>query len=380
MADGADARAAQMASLKDFGNVTLTTEAARRVWTPWWLDALHDQASDVRYAIRALAKKPGFSLTVVGVLTLGIGLNAAVFTMLKSMALTPLAGVAGSARLASIFRETTSGRQLDVSYPDYQYLRDHDRAFTGLMGSSIATVGLGKGRGSRSLWAELVTGNYFQVLGVRAGRGRTLLPSDESAPGRNPVVVLSDGLWRRDFAADPDIVGKTIEINSYPLTIVGVADPSFHGTTVVYDVELYIPVTMAPALGFNFGSRQTTAAGILADRGAAFTYPQGYPAVGHDARERRRPGRRDVDGARERAAAQRIRGAAEDGAVLADPGRAHRCSCCRRWACWPRWACWCCSSRARTSRGSSWCAACRGAARSPCARRLARRGRASSGS
>src|SRR5262245_57758895 len=128
IADGADRRDAQLQARKEFGNVTLTTEAARRVWTPWWLDALHDQVSDVRYAIRWLAKNPIFSLAVVGVLTLGISLNAAVFTMLKGIALSPLAGVRGSAGLVSIFRETTSGRQLRVSYPDYQHLRDHDRA------------------------------------------------------------------------------------------------------------------------------------------------------------------------------------------------------------------------------------------------------------
>jgi hypothetical protein len=186
MADGADRKTARQASLKDFGNVTLTTEAARRVWTPRWRDALRDLMGDVRYAIRALAKNPAFSLTVIGVLTLGIGLNAAVFTMLKGMALTPLAGVDGSARLASIFRETTSGRQVPVSYPDYRYLRDRDRAFSGLMGSSLASVGLGRGRGSRSLWAELATGNYFQVLGVRAERGRTLRrkPRDVDLVGR----------------------------------------------------------------------------------------------------------------------------------------------------------------------------------------------------
>src|SRR5206468_5445109 len=90
MEDGADQRSARLASLKEFGNVTLTTEAARRVWTPWWVDALHDQLSDVRHAIRALAKHSVFALTVVGVLTLGIGLNAAVFTMLKSIALSPI--------------------------------------------------------------------------------------------------------------------------------------------------------------------------------------------------------------------------------------------------------------------------------------------------
>jgi macrolide transport system ATP-binding/permease protein len=276
MADGADPRSAQLASRKDFGNVALTIDAARRVWTPWWLDALHDQVSDVRYAIRSLARNPAFALTVVGVLTLGIGLNAAVFTMLKSMALSPIAGVDGSARLAVIFGETSAGRGIALSYADYQYLRDHDRAFSGLLGTSVFKPTLGRGRSARSVWGELVTGNYFQILGVRAEQGRTLLPSDETAPGRHPVVVISDGLWRRDFGAASDIVGKTIEINNYPLTVVGVADPAFHGTTVVYDVEVYVSVMMAPELGFTFGSQQTTPSGILSDRRAAVFYPQGY--------------------------------------------------------------------------------------------------------
>jgi len=276
IADGDDPESARLASRKEFGNVALTTDAARRVWTPWWLDMLHDQASDVRYALRSLAKNPAFSLAVVGVLTLGIGLNAAVFTMLKSMAVSPIAGVGGSARLAVIFAETNAGRDIQLSYPDYRYLRDHDRAFSGLMGSSAFKPTLGRGRGARQIWGELVTGNYFQILDVRAQRGRTLLPSDEIAPGRHPVVVISDGLWRRDFGADPDLVGKTIEINNYPLTVVGVADPAFHGTTVVYDVEVYVPVMMAPELGFRFGSQQTTPSGILSDRGAAVFYPQGY--------------------------------------------------------------------------------------------------------
>src|SRR5262249_18992606 len=227
MADGTDPRSARLASLKDFGNVTLTTEAARRVWTPWWVEAAHDRVSDLRYAIRTLAKNPAFALTVIAVLTVGIGLNAPVFTMLKAIAFKPLAGVDRSAKLVSIFRETASGRQLPLSYPDYQYVRDHDHAFSGLMGSVLEEVGLGQGQSTRSLWGELVTGNFFDVLGVGAERGRALLPSDEAGPGRQPVVVLSDGLWRRDFGADPEIVGKTIDINSFPLTIVGVADPSF---------------------------------------------------------------------------------------------------------------------------------------------------------
>lgn len=271
--DGTDRPSAERASRKDFGNVLLTTEAARRVWTPRWLDALHDQVSDVRYAIRALAKSPVFSFTVVGVLTLGIGLNAAVFTMLKSMALSPLAGVDGSSRLAVIVGETGRGRQLRLSYPDYQYLRDHDDAFSGLFGSGLVTAGLGRGRSSRSLWAELVTGNYFQILGVPAELGRTLLPSDETAPGRDPVVVLSDGLWRRGFGADPHIVGRTVEVNHYMLAVVGVADPSFHGTIVGYDVEAFVPVTMAAQLGITGGS---THPDVVSDRRAMLLFPQGH--------------------------------------------------------------------------------------------------------
>jgi predicted permease len=276
MADGVDPETARLAALKEFGNVPLTAEAARGVWTPWWLQALHDVASDARFAVRALAKNPAFSLTVVGVLTLGIGLNAAVFTMLKGIALSPIAGVDRAARLGVVFSETSTGRPVRLSYPDYRYLRDHDRAFSGLFASIPAVANLGRGRGARQIWTEIVTANYFDVLGVRAAHGRTLLPSDEIAPGRHPVVVISHGLWRRDFGADPAILGRTVEINNHPLTVVGVADPTFHGTTVVYDVEAFLPVMMAPQLGFTFGSHETTPSGILADRAAAFFYPQGY--------------------------------------------------------------------------------------------------------
>ena len=183
VADGADKTDAHYEALKEFGNVTLTTEAARSVWTPRWLEACRDLTSDVRYAVRALTKNPAFSLTVIGVLMLGIGLNAAVFTMLKSMALAPLAGVDNSSQLAVVLRETAARRPLRLSYPDYRRLRDQNQAFTGLFGSALAPVGFGRDKQTRSLWGEIVTGNYFQVLGVRAQIGRTLLPSDEIAPG-----------------------------------------------------------------------------------------------------------------------------------------------------------------------------------------------------
>ena len=276
IAGGMDPVEARYAALREFGNVTKATENARRVWTPGWLALMRDLTADVRYAIRTLAKNRVFTVTVVGVLGVGIGLNAAVFTMLKGMVISPVAGVERSADLKVIFGETPGGRQTRLSYPEYQYLRDHVPAFAALMGTAPTRANLGRGRGAQQLWAEIVSGNYFQVLGVHAQLGRTLLPADEVAPGRHPVVVIGDRLWRREYAADPAIVGRTIEVNNHPLTVVGVAAPSFHGTSVVYEVDLYIPVMMAPQLGYTFGSQQRTPAGILADRSATFFFPQGF--------------------------------------------------------------------------------------------------------
>jgi len=274
--DGLDPRDARYAALREFGNVTLTRDATRAVWTPRWLDTLRDLAGDLRYAVRTLAKRRTFSLTVIGVLALGIGVNAAIFTMLKGIALAPLAGVPGSGSLTTLYRETSAHRAVRVSYPDYQYFRDHNTAYRLLFGSAYARVGLGKDRASRSLFAEIVTSNYFDALGVRAQLGRTLAGADEVAPGRSPVVVISDALWRREFAADPAILGQSIELNNTRLTVVGVTDPSFHGTIVAYDVEVFIPIMMAPELGFTFGSKGTSPAEILADSRTSVFFPQGF--------------------------------------------------------------------------------------------------------
>jgi putative ABC transport system permease protein len=273
VAEGADRRTAHLASLKDFGNLTLTTEAARSVWKPWWIEAPRDWLNDVRYAIRVLAKSPAFSLIVVAVLTLGIGLNAAVFTLLKSLALSPLSGVEGSARMGVVLNETRTGRREGLSYPDYHYIREHDRAFTGLTGSAYTAIKLGLGNRAQRITGELVTGNYFQLLGVRAQLGRTLLPRDEVAPGRHPFVVLNDGLWRRTFGGDPDIVGKTIHLNAFPMTVVGVAEATFHGTVVSSDGEVFAPLMMAQQVGLSVPAENRD---VLSDRHANFLMVLGH--------------------------------------------------------------------------------------------------------
>ena len=128
-----------------------------------------------------------------------------------------------------------------------------------MIGSTLAIVGVASGPGqtATAVSGEFVTGNYFQVLDVKAALGRTLLPSDEGTSG-TATVVLSDGLWRRHFGAAPDIVGRLISINRYPMTVVGVAEPDFHGTTLSYDNDVFLPLTMAQRLGFDFDGPQTT--------------------------------------------------------------------------------------------------------------------------
>ena len=252
--------------------------------------------------------------------------------MLKGMALSPLAGVDGAARLAVDVRRNERGPSA---------ARVVSRLPVPARSRSRVHGALRLQRGARSAWAAAAArarsgassspATTFRSSAFAPQRGRTLLPSDEIAPGRHPVVVLSDGLWRRDFGADPDIVGKTVEINNYPLTVVGVADPTFHGTTVVYDVELFIPVMMAPQLGFTFGSQQTTPSAILSDRRAARVRIR-RATCGRARRSRaprRRPTRCGPTLARDRPLDRRP-AAAEGRAVLADAGRRADRSCCRR--------------------------------------------------
>ena len=208
---------------KDFGNVALTTEAAAACGRPRGVEAVR-VLRDVRSAFRDARQNPGFSLTVIAVVALGIGLNAAVFTLFKGLALSPLSGVEGSAGLAVVLQRD------DRTQAHSRIPTTSTSAITTARspGSRLAhsTIQHGSRHRGERVMGELVSGNYFQLLGVRAQIGRTFLPSDDIAPGQHPVAVLSDGLWRRTFGADPAIVGKTVHLNAQPLTVVGVADPS----------------------------------------------------------------------------------------------------------------------------------------------------------
>src|SRR5688572_12850037 len=229
---GEDARHARLGALKEFGNVTLTREATRQSWGGAWRERLIDLAQDLRYSLRVLRRSPGYAIVVIAVLALGIGANVSVFGLFKAVALKPLPGVDQSASLGVLVARTSAGRILPLSHPDFRDLSRAQQTFVGLAGTSMDDYSLGLGTHSERVFGEMVSGNYFSVLGVTASLGRTLLPSDDVSPGKHPVVVISDALWKRTFGADPAIIGRTIQVNAYPLTVVGVSEPGFQGTVV----------------------------------------------------------------------------------------------------------------------------------------------------
>jgi predicted permease len=257
--DGDEPDRARRAALKEFGNVTLTREATRRAWGGGWRERLLDVAQDVRYAVRVLGRSPGYSIVVIAVLALGIGANVSVFSLFNGLALKPLPAVDRSGSLGVIVARTSAGRILPLSLPDFRDLSREQQTFKGIAGAAMDAYSLGLGPHSERVFGEMVTGNYFSVLGVNASIGRTLVPSDDVSPGKHPVVVISDGLWKRAFASDHGIVGKTVQINAYPFTVVGVAEPRFQGTVVGVGLDIFVPVMMQPQLrGVDLLSSRTS--------------------------------------------------------------------------------------------------------------------------
>ena len=218
---------------------------------------------DVRYAWRLLLRSPGYALVAVAVLGLGIGANTVAFGYYRALALSPLPGVSNSADIQVIAARSNGGRIVGLSHRDFRDLQDRLQAYSGVAGSDFIGFTLGRGAAARRVTAEAVTGNYFALLGVSAHLGRTLNAGDDTTPRGHPVVVLSHGLWRRHFAADPAVVGRTVELNNVSMTVVGVADPSFHGTVVGIDIELFVPVMMLPALSTGYNALEDPRAQIL---------------------------------------------------------------------------------------------------------------------
>jgi predicted permease len=263
---------ARYAAMRTFGNPTVLKEEARDTWG--WI-AVEQIAKDLHYGLRMLGKNLGFSAVAVLTLALGIGANAAIFTVINAVMLRALpvkhpeelVTVGNPARVHSW---GTGTPRTDVfSYPLYRELRDNNQVFSSLLASSnlgnlrIATDGVPETASGR-----LVTENYFETLGVEALLGRTFTADDGRTPGSDPVLVISYAYWQRRFSADTSVIGRKIRLNNYPFTIIGVAPPGFFGEVVGDRPDLWAPMMMQPQLlpGRNFLEGVNDAALLLIGR------------------------------------------------------------------------------------------------------------------
>jgi predicted permease len=208
---------------------------------------------DVRFGFRVLKSSPGFTLVAVLTLALGIAMNTTVFSWIDSVALHPYPGVGDPQELALLETVTAAGENLvATSYLDYRDYRDSLKLVDGLAIARFTPLSVGADGKTERAWAELVSANYFEVLKVKPALGRAFLPEEEQ--GGAPVAVISNQMWRNRFHSDPKVLGKTIHLNRHELTIIGVAPPEFHGSTVGLMYDVWMPITLATAMGTGDGT------------------------------------------------------------------------------------------------------------------------------
>jgi predicted permease len=241
---GVDPEEAHRYARRQTGGIDQVVQSVRDVRAGAWLDRL---VQDVQYGVRTLAKNPAFTLVAMATLALGIGANTAMFSLLDQVVLR-LLPVSHPEQLV-IIRETgnhygNSYGPNTVSWPLFEDLRDNNQAFSGMFCRFPATVTLGYGARAGQIRAELISGSYFPILGVRAALGRTIAPDDDAVPDSSPVVVISYSFWRSYFEGDRNIVGRTIALNSQAMTVIGVAQPGFDGVDLGVPAKVFVPIMM----------------------------------------------------------------------------------------------------------------------------------------
>ena len=204
---------------------------------------------DLRYGLRMLVKKPGFSLIAVLTLALGVGANTAIFSVTDKLLLRSLA-VNEPEQLFLITSVSVSPHFVSnaFSYPEFNDYRVQNHVFSGLLAFQRTELQLTTNDRIERVTSEYVSGNYFDVLGIRAARGRTFAPDEGKTPGSQPVVVVSETFRRKHFDVTQDPIGKTITLNGLPLTVVGTAPENFNGLVLEQPTELWVPVLMHPQL------------------------------------------------------------------------------------------------------------------------------------
>ncbi len=247
VAAGMSREEARRDALLRFGNPASTKERVAAADANLGLAGL---GRDFRYALRQLRRSPGFAVTAILTLALGIGANVVVFGVLNSVILRPL-DVAGADRLVEVEQRQPGFNT--QSYPDYADYRARNTAFSDMAAFRIGDPGLSAGGRAQQCWMFEVSGNYFDMLGVQPELGRLLHQSDERGPNSAPYVILSDAFWRSEFNADPRVIGTTVELNKHRFTIIGVTPRTFHGTELFFWPDFWVPIVNAEQIeGYSF--------------------------------------------------------------------------------------------------------------------------------
>jgi predicted permease len=243
---GGMSRAAALRQARlEFGAAETFREDCRQAHGLRWFE---ETRQDVRYVFRTLRRSPGFTAAAVLSLALGIGANSAVFSFVNALLLRPLP-IDHPEQVWFV----QSGRQFsNHSFPDYRDLSARNRTID-LAACRITVMSLERDSAAERVWGYLASGNYFDLLGVRPAVGRFFHPAEDVQPGANPYAVLSYGFWQRRFGADASVAGRTVRINGFSYTVLGVAPPEFHGTELFYWPDIWVPMTMAEQIeNFNW--------------------------------------------------------------------------------------------------------------------------------
>ena len=247
IAAGMSPEKARRDALLRFGNFTVTSERVTAADTVLHVESF---ARDLRYGVRQLRRSPGFALTAILTLALGVAANVVVFGVLNALLLRPL-NVAGADSLFQVVQQPEGYRS--QSYPDYVDFRARNKGFRDLLAYRLNMLAFSAGVTAEKRWMYEVSGNYFDMLKVQPQLGRVLHESDEHGPNSAPYIVLSDAFWRSRFHADPHVVGTTVNLNKHPFTIIGVTAQGFYGTELFIRPDFWIPMVNEEQVnGFSY--------------------------------------------------------------------------------------------------------------------------------